>query len=205
MMIPLPQFAAFHSRRLFAALLIVLLFGHPVVMLAGSPAAPPAPPPQLLQITILDGEGALNNIRQRTAREPIVEVKDENHKPVAGALILFAIQSNGAAGATFNGAESLSVTTDAAGRAVASGLTPNNKPGEFTIKVTATLGAITSFVIIHQKNVKGPGTHGNHSTSRIIKWTAVGTVVVVGTVLGIVLTRNNGTTVSAGPGTVGVP
>jgi hypothetical protein len=206
MMITLSQFAAFHTRRLFAALLVVLMFGHPVVMLADSPAAPPPDPqPQVLHIDILDGEGALNNIRQRTAREPIVEVKDENHKPVAGVLILFSVQSNGAAGATFSGAQSLSVTTDATGRAVAHGLTPNSKPGEYTIKVTATLGAVTSFVIIHQKNVKGPRSPKNNNTSRIIKWTAVGTVVVVATVLAIVLTRNNGTNVSTGTGTVGAP
>jgi hypothetical protein len=205
MMITLPQFAAFHFRRLFAALLIVLMFGRPVVMLAGSPAAPPDPQPQLLQIDILDGEGALNNIRQRTAREPIVEVKDENHKPVAGALVLFAIQSNGPAGATFNGATTLSVTTGADGRAVGHGLTPNSKSGDFTIKVTAALGAVTAFVIIHQKNVKGVKLSKNNNTSRIIKWSAVGTAVVVGTVLAIVLTRNNGTSISTGTSTVGAP
>ena len=30
----------------------------------------------------VEGDGAINNIRQRTAREPIVQVEDENHKPV---------------------------------------------------------------------------------------------------------------------------
>jgi hypothetical protein len=222
MMTTILQNATFHARRLFAALLMVLMFVRPVTMLAaGLPAPPvPDPQPQLLQIEILDGEGALNNIRQRTAREPIVEVKDENHKPVAGALILFAIQSNGGAGASFDGATTLSVTTDAAGRAVAHGLTPNNKSGDFTIKVTATLGAITTFVIIHQKNVKGaklpknqqqsdatnstgPPDHGIRN--RIIKWTAVGSAIVVGTVLAVVLTRSNGTSITAGPGNVGAP
>ena len=32
---------------------------------------------------IVEGEGAINNIRLRTAREPIVQVEDENRKPVA--------------------------------------------------------------------------------------------------------------------------
>lgn len=234
MMIPLSQFATFHTRRLFAALLAVLLFAHPFLMRAELPDAPtPAPQPQLLQITILDGEGALNNIRQRTAREPIVEVKDENHKPVAGVLILFAIQNNGGASASFSGAATLSATTDSSGRAVAHGLTPNNKVGSYSIKITATLGALTAFVILQQTNVLGPAlpnsgeppvsptTSGQtgqpgqssptglpqHATrNKILKWTTVGTVVAVGTVLGVIFTRgNNGTTITPGTGTVGVP
>jgi hypothetical protein len=216
------QTATLQIKRLSAAALMVLMFVRPITMLAAPlpPAPIPDPQPQLLQITILDGEGALNNIRQRTAREPIVEVKDENHKPVAGALILFAIQSNGPAGATFDGATTLSVTTDATGRAVAHGLTPNNKQGEFTIKVTATLGALTTFVIITQKNVKGPKLPKNQQQSdatnpngppdhgtrnKIIKWTAVGSAIVAGTILAVVFTRNTGTSISAGPGTVGAP
>ena len=49
-------------------------------------AAPPAP---ALRIVILEGEDVSNNIKERTAREPIVQVEDENHKPVAGAAVLF--------------------------------------------------------------------------------------------------------------------
>ena len=33
----------------------------------------------MLNLVVLEGEGATNNIRQRTAREPIVQVQDENH------------------------------------------------------------------------------------------------------------------------------
>ena len=47
-------------------------------VLARAAATPP-------RIEVVEGDGAINNIRQRTAREPIVQVEDENHKPVAGA------------------------------------------------------------------------------------------------------------------------
>ena len=108
---------------------------------------------QALTITILDGEGALNNIRQRTAREPIVQVEDKNHKPVAGALILFAVREgpNGSGG-TFNGATTLRVTSDAEGKAIAHGYTPNASAGNFVIAVTATLAAATITAYIHQQN-----------------------------------------------------
>ena len=113
----------------------------------------PQPETPALEITILDGEGALNNIRQRTAREPIVQVKDRNRKPVAGVLILFAINDGpSGAGATIGGASTFSAVTDADGRAQARGYTPNNTEGKFTITVTATLGALVALAIIHQEN-----------------------------------------------------
>ena len=95
--------------------------------------------PQKLMITILDGDGALNNIRQRDAREPIVQVTDENHKPVAGALVLFTIHGgSGGAGATFEGAQTLTVTTGQDGIAHATGIQVAHSPGSFTVSVTAT-------------------------------------------------------------------
>src|ERR1035438_7661171 len=57
-----------------------------------------------LNLVIGEGAGPTNNIRQRPAREPVVEVQDENHKPVAGALILFETPSRGAS-AEFPGSE----------------------------------------------------------------------------------------------------
>jgi hypothetical protein len=205
-------------RCLSAVALVLMAFVRPELLCAALPAPLPVAaalpaPPQPLEIEILDGEGALNNIRQRTAREPIVEVKDENHKPVAGVLILFSVQPGGAGG-TFNGSASFSTYTDAAGRAVAQGFTPNHKKGKFVIKVTATAGAVTAFLLIHQTNVIGPwppqangqpghAPPGSHST-------AVKTAVIVGaavlvTLLILILTHKSGTDITAGTGTVGHP
>jgi hypothetical protein len=157
------------SARRVVALALVFAFVF-ASMFAAGPAAPvfassraelgvqAAAAPMMLHITILDGEDALNDIRERTAREPIVQVEDENHKPVAGALILFSIQNGGTgAGGTFNGLSTLSVTTDAQGRAVAHGLKVNSTSGSFTISVTATLGALVATTVIHQSNVAGAG------------------------------------------------
>lgn len=126
------------------------------VVLAGYGAAPAvlaqAPPPPKLQIVILEGEGAINNIRQRTAREPIVQVQDENHKPVAGAVVVFALPERGASGVFANGSTSLTVTTDAQGRAVAAGLRPNGVSGNFQIHVTASHQGQTANATITQSN-----------------------------------------------------
>ena len=51
--------------------------------------------PMKLNIVIVEGDGAINNIRQRTAREPIVQVEDENNMPVAGATVYFLLPESG--------------------------------------------------------------------------------------------------------------
>ncbi len=108
--------------------------------------------PAGLNLVIVEGEGAINNIRQRVAREPIVQVEDENHRPVAGAAVLFALPRSGASGTFANGATTLQVTTDQQGRAVARGLRPNNQAGRFQIAVTATYGVLTATIAITQMN-----------------------------------------------------
>lgn len=174
-------------------------------------------PPMQLKITILDGEGSLNNIRERTAREPIVQVEDENHKPVAGALILFTIHGNGPAGATFaNNLVTYQTTTDAAGRATAKGLQPNGQAGQITINVTATVGPVTASTTIHQMNVDPEA--GSNTASQSAKRphhfgvTAqniafVGVVAAVGAVLGwsAATSGPSSTTITAGSGGVGPP
>ncbi len=91
-----------------------------------------------LNLVIVEGEGAINNIRQRTAREPIVQVEDENHKPIAGAAVVFLLPDQGASGVFANGARTLTVTTDAQGRAVAHGFHPNGVSGNPQMRVTAS-------------------------------------------------------------------
>ena len=51
--------------------------------------------PATLRIVIVEGQGATNNIRQRTAREPVVEVVDENNRPVSGASVTLTCFNSG--------------------------------------------------------------------------------------------------------------
>lgn len=113
--------------------------------------------PKALFIEVLEGEGDLNDVRARTAREPIVEVQDENHKPVAGALILFSLRSGSQAEASFSGLPTLSVRTGADGRAVARGYRITSTKGKIEIAVTATVGALVATTLIHQTNVAHGG------------------------------------------------
>lgn len=101
-----------------------------------------------LNIVIVEGEGAVNNARQRVAREPIVQVNDENNKPVAGAAVIFFLPGSGPGASFPNGANSFTTITGADGRAAANGLKANTLKGEYQVRVTAShqgLSASTSF------------------------------------------------------------
>jgi hypothetical protein len=103
-----------------------------------------APPPSKLNIIVIEGEGAINNVRQRVAREPIVQVEDENRKPVAGAAVVFTLPGQGASGTFANGSRVLTVFTDQNGRAVMSGMRANSVPGEMQIRVNASYRGVTA-------------------------------------------------------------
>src|ERR1700760_600446 len=90
---------AFAPRKVTRVVALMLAAAVAMPVHAQVLKAGPEGGPQKLFINILDGEGALNNIRRRDAREPVVQVTDENHKPVSGALVLFLIH-NGDHGAT---------------------------------------------------------------------------------------------------------
>lgn len=106
---------------------------------------------QELKIVVIAGEDAVNIIQQKTAVAPIVEVRDRNDNPVVGAVVTFSIQ--GGQNATFGGSlQSLIVTTNAAGRAAVTGLTPTAS-GAVQINVAATFQGQAAAATITQTNV----------------------------------------------------
>lgn len=103
-----------------------------------------------LKIVVIQGEDAVNVVQQKTAVAPIIEVRDRNDLPVAGATVVFTV--NGSGGATFTGAQTFSVVTNAAGQATAAGLTPT-AAGVINISATATFQGQTATFAISQSNV----------------------------------------------------
>jgi len=157
---------------------------------AAAPAKP-APPAGPLKIVVLQGEGAVNSISGRTATQPVVEVRDEKDKPVAGAEVVFQLPATGPGG-TFQGwMRTQTVRTDEQGQAGTSGFTPNDEPGRFNIKVTATHGERTASVVIAQTNAQRTGGGGQAMASSSWKWKVVG-LVGVGAALGGVYAAKRG-------------
>jgi hypothetical protein len=174
---------------------------------------------EMLNLIVVEGEGAINNIRQRTARETIVQVEDENHKPVAGAVVVFTLPSQGAGGTFANGAQTLTVTTDAQGRAVAQGLRANRIAGRWDMRINASLGNRTGTVTVSQTNAAVAGAAGGAAGAAA--GISAKTIAIIAAVAGaaaaggaVAATRSGGgggnpagapTTISAGTGTVGHP
>ena len=111
--------------------------------------------PGKLNLVIVEGEGAINNIRQRTSRETIVQVQDENHKPIAGAAVVFLLPNDGPGGVFASGSKSASVVTDASGRATMPRITPNNNAGQFQIRVHASYRGQEADATVTQSIVAG--------------------------------------------------
>jgi len=172
----------------------------------------------MLNLVVVEGEGQINNIRQRTAREPVVQVEDENHKPVAGAIVVFTTPSNGASGVFANGSHTLTVTTDDTGRAVARGLKPNNAQGQYQVHVnassrgqtTSTNITMTNAVVAAAAGAAAGAGHGKLITVLIV----AGAAAAGGAAYAA--TRGSGgttpttvpavlTTITAGTGAVGPP
>lgn len=190
-------------RSLAATICLVSL---PLVCLDGFAQTPTAP--NRLFIQIIDGEGALNDLRARTAREPIVEVQDENHKPIAGALVLFTTPGSGPSGVFPGGLTSFKATTAADGRATGAGLKPNSESGQFQIQVTATMGELSTVAVINQTNTGKPASVQSHAAHGIpIKaFAIIGAVAAGGAVTGILLARGtHSDSITAGAPTVGAP
>jgi hypothetical protein len=133
----------------------------PVAPAAPAPPAPVAQPAPVvaagdlgLQIVVLSGEDGVNIIQQKTAVQPVVEVRDRNGLPVGGVLVTFGVSGvgGGVSPAAFaNGLSRIGVMTDSLGRASAQGLQALSN-GAFNIDITASMQGQTVTRTIGQSN-----------------------------------------------------
>jgi hypothetical protein len=161
---------------------------------------------QRLSLIVVEGEGAVNNVKQRTSRATIVQVEDENHRPVAGAAVIFLLPNDGPGGSFVGGAKTAALVTDSNGQAVMPRMQPNQLTGSFQIRVNASYQGMQAAITITQSN--GEGAAGSSSTPPAkpashtgISGKAIGIIVAVaaaGAVGAAVALRGGG---SSQPGT----
>jgi len=173
------------------------LFGAVPAMQAQTPAAPgqteaaPAAAsqtpvtssPAKLNINVIEGAGAVNNVRTRAAHELAVEVDDENDHPVPGAVVTFVAPNEGPGGSFAGDTQLLTVMTDQDGRAVAGSYRPNGAVGDYKIQVTATLGDQTATASISQSN-QAPAL-AKKSNKKVLLIVAAAAAVAVGAGAGL--------------------
>ena len=168
---------------------------------ASMPAQDPVPAAgAALSITILEGDNAIVNTRQRLSREAIVQVEDENRKPVAGAAVTFFAPNSGPSAVFSNGSNNITILTDNQGRAVVRGIKPNQVAGKAEIKITATKEGFRSATsILSQTNAVAAAAG--------LSAGMIGLIVGIGAAagIGIALGAGGGGSSSGGSSGGGVP
>jgi hypothetical protein len=162
-----------------------------------------------LKIQALEGEGAINFIPAHIVTIPVVEVRDENERPVEGATVTFTLPQTGPGGTFRGGKFTLMTITDQRGQAGATGFTANAIAGQFIIKVTASRAEVTGAAVISQTNtIKMPEVRAEKHGSKW-KWIVLGVAAGAGAGAGIYFgTKSSGSSplsISAGPVVFGAP
>jgi hypothetical protein len=116
---------------------------------------------EAIKIAVQEGEGAINNIQEHRAKEPVIQVQHENGEPVAGASVIFQLPDDGPGGIFADNAKMLSVQSDDKGQAIAHGLRPNAVAGKFQIRVTASFHGQTASALVSQINAEPAAAKSN--------------------------------------------
>jgi len=218
---------------------LVALLTLPPGLLAQQPAppaaapAPQAPPPQApetikpmsplpmvqdLRVIPLAGNNEKNDLERKIMAPLVVEVLDQNSRPVEGADVVFRFPLNGP-GATFrNQQTSKTVKSDGKGQASATGWMANNELGSFQVRVTASYGnetGETTLTMTNAPRVTPEDKKVKHGrswwSSPWVKVAVIGGAAAV--VAGVVVATTGGggsssshtVTITPGPPVVGAP
>jgi hypothetical protein len=161
----------------------------------------------ILQIRVVEGEGAVYAPGSRSTRPLTVEVTDETGKPVEGAAVSFHLPDNGPGGIFANGMRTEVAVTDSHGHASLHGLQLNRAPGRFMILIVAAkeqarAGMASFQYIAGTGNGTAPATAGRSHGYR--KWIVVALMAGVGAAAGILLAEKSGSTSAAPAPTITV-
>jgi hypothetical protein len=116
-----------------------------------------------LQIVVIDGQDGINILKKKRAVQPVVEVRDGRNTPISGASVTFSSPTNGPSLLFSNGLRSISVLTDATGRATVDDLKPLSL-GQFQITVESSFRSLSATATISLTNVLRAAPNPDAST-----------------------------------------
>lgn len=190
------------------ALSSVPLFARPIAFQTQTPAPGQVAKPAKLNVNVIGGAGATNDVKQRTPRDITVEIDDENDHPVAGAMVTFFAPNEGPGGSFVGDSHLLTVMTGPDGRAVAKDFRPNDVVGDYNIQVSVALGEEVANSTISQSNQASAETHAaKHSGlsgKKIGIILAAGAAVAVGAAVGLSHGGSSPSSSSTQTATIGV-
>ena len=166
----------------------------------------------ILQIRVLEGEGAVYAIGSRATRGITVQVTDETGQPVDSVAVSFRLPDDGPGGAFSTGLRTEIVTTRTDGRATVWGMRWNRNAGPFEVRVTAAKGEARAGIVVSQylsDKVAASTSGGNgefRATHSYKKWLLIGAAVGGAAAGGLVLgSRRAGESAWAAPSTLPPP
>lgn len=136
------------------------------LMLAGAPALPAQATDSSLKIVVLQGGGVTHLVNRNRHEFPVVSVSSKEALPVAGARVTFQLPESGPGGTFGKNRTTLTVTTDKQGRAEGRGFRPNKVLGEYTVRVTATHGALSAETNFKQSNAHSSTAEASRRSGR---------------------------------------
>jgi hypothetical protein len=169
----------------------------------------------IIQLRVIEGEGAVYGIGSRGTRGITVQVTDETGQPVESAAVSFRLPDDGPGGTFASGLRTEIVTTKADGRATVWGMKWNRATGAFEVRVTAAKGQARAGIVVSQylsdKVVATSGGSGQfHASHSYRKWLLIGAAVGGAAMGGLVLGQRKSSTATTfanapGPPSIGTP
>jgi hypothetical protein len=155
-----------------------------------------APASVIVQLKVVEGDGAVYRTGSRAARGLTVLVTDEAGKPVERAAVSFRLPEEGATGMFGSGLRTEVVTTGPDGRATVWGMQWNKTAGAVQIRITAVKDQARAGIISTQylsdaltPQAGGEGTFTAPHKGRT-KWILIGVAVAGGAAAGFMFARS---------------
>ncbi|NUN03008.1 MAG: hypothetical protein HUU41_18020, partial [Bryobacteraceae bacterium] len=118
----------------------IAAFAVAALLINGQSAAAAAETPSeiaILQMKVIEGDGAIHAVSSRSTGRLVVLVTDETGKPVEAAAVSFRLPDEGPGGAFRSGLRNEILLTGPDGRASVGGIQWNDIQGPVRIRITA--------------------------------------------------------------------
>jgi len=187
-----------------------------------TPPTPPSPTPaqpaaqlpveQSLKILVLAGSGEANDLERRVMAPLVVQVEDQNDRPVESAEVVFRFPISGPSATFAGGKSSATVRTNGGGQAAAVNWMANAEVGSFQVHVNASYGnqvgettvTMMNVARVDQANkVKQPSLW-SHTWFKVAVIGGAAVAIGLGVYFGTRGGSKSGSTVTISPGSPGV-
>jgi hypothetical protein len=154
-----------------------------------------------VKILVVEGQGAINNIKVARAKEPVIEVVDQNGAPIKGASVTFILPDTGPSAMFWDDSRILTTMTDEKGRAAGRGLHSNNLVGQYQIRISASYSGQTAHAVMAQTNAE-PAAAVRGGSSKKFLWIAlVGAAAAGGAIAAMGKSSSSGSSPASFPAT----